>query len=87
MTGVGSAAPRAKDGHGIGEAALIDRIRARDRRAFEMLYRAWDARLSRFLLNLLRRPHTLGADTSAILATLGYTDDDVAALRTRGAVR
>ena len=30
---------------------------------------------------------TLGADTSAILATLGYTDDDVAALRTRGAVR
>ncbi len=57
MTGVGSAAPHAKDGHGIGEAALIDRIRARDRRAFEMLYRAWDARLSRFLLNLLRRPH------------------------------
>ncbi|PZO75915.1 MAG: CoA transferase [Sphingomonas taxi] len=29
----------------------------------------------------------LGADTGAILATLGYTDDDVAALRTRGAVR
>jgi len=29
----------------------------------------------------------LGADTGAILATLGYSDDDVAALRTRGAVR
>ena len=29
----------------------------------------------------------LGADTDAILATLGYTGDDVADLRTRGAIR
>ncbi|MGW8280696.1 CaiB/BaiF CoA transferase family protein [Sphingomonas aurantiaca] len=30
---------------------------------------------------------SLGADTDAILATLGYSDDDVANLRTRGAIR
>lgn len=39
------------------EAALVARIRARDVRAFEALYRAHHGRLSRFLTNLLRRPH------------------------------
>lgn len=39
------------------EAQLIARIRARDLRAFESLYRRYHPRLSRFLTNLLRRPH------------------------------
>ena len=39
------------------EAQLITRIRARDLRAFESLYRRYHPRLSRFLTNLLRRPH------------------------------
>lgn len=41
------------------EATLLERVRARDRRAFEMLYRAYDARLWRFLHKLLRRPHLI----------------------------
>jgi RNA polymerase sigma-70 factor (ECF subfamily) len=36
---------------------LIARVRARDLRAFESLYRRYHPRLSRFLTNLLRRPH------------------------------
>jgi RNA polymerase sigma-70 factor (ECF subfamily) len=39
------------------EAHLIDRIRMRDLRAFESLYRRYHPRLSRFLTHLLRRPH------------------------------
>jgi RNA polymerase sigma-70 factor (ECF subfamily) len=39
------------------DAALIARVAARDRRAFEQLYRAYHPRLTRFLTNLLRRPH------------------------------
>lgn len=39
------------------EAQLIARICARDLRAFESLYRRYHPRLSRFLTNLLRRPH------------------------------
>jgi RNA polymerase sigma-70 factor (ECF subfamily) len=39
------------------DAALIARIAAHDRRAFEDLYRAYHPRLTRFLTNLLRRPH------------------------------
>lgn len=39
------------------DAALVARIRARDVRAFETFYKANHARLSRFLANLLRRPH------------------------------
>lgn len=39
------------------EAQLIVRIRARDLRAFESLYRRYHPRLARFLTNLLRRPH------------------------------
>jgi RNA polymerase sigma factor (sigma-70 family) len=39
------------------EAQLIARVCARDLRAFESLYRRYHPRLSRFLTNLLRRPH------------------------------
>lgn len=39
------------------DAALVARIRARDVRAFEAFYKANHVRLSRFLANLLRRPH------------------------------
>ncbi len=39
------------------DVALLERIGARDRRAFEQLYRAYHPRLTRFLTNLLRRPH------------------------------
>jgi RNA polymerase sigma-70 factor (ECF subfamily) len=38
------------------DAELIARIRARDVRAFEQLYRKYFGRLSRFLLNLIHRP-------------------------------
>ena len=38
------------------DAELIARIRARDVRAFETLYRKYFGRLSRFLLNLIHRP-------------------------------
>lgn len=46
-----------EDGRIMDEAALVARIRARDIRAFETFYKANHARLSRFLANLLRRPH------------------------------
>ena len=36
---------------------MLERVQAGDRRAFEALYRSYHARLSRFLLRLLRRPH------------------------------
>jgi|SRR5690348_7342816 len=39
------------------DASLIRQITKRDRRAFEQLYRAYHPRLTRFLTNLLRRPH------------------------------
>jgi RNA polymerase sigma-70 factor (ECF subfamily) len=38
------------------EAQLMTRIRARDLRAFESLYRSYHPRLTRFLTNLIRRP-------------------------------
>jgi RNA polymerase sigma factor (sigma-70 family) len=41
----------------LDEVRLIERIGARDRRAFETLYRAYHPRLTRFLMNILRRPH------------------------------
>lgn len=44
-----------RDGRGA-DAELIARIRARDVRAFETLYRKYFGRLSRFLLNLIHRP-------------------------------
>jgi len=40
----------------LDDARLIERIAARDLRAFETLYRAYHPRLTRFLLNILRRP-------------------------------
>jgi RNA polymerase sigma-70 factor (ECF subfamily) len=39
------------------DEVLVERIRNRDFRAFEALYRAYHGRMSRFLLNMLRRPH------------------------------
>lgn len=47
----------AENGRGSAEAALLDRVRAGDRRAFEALYRSYHGRLSRFLHRMLRRPH------------------------------
>lgn len=44
-----------REGRGA-DAELIARIRARDVRAFEQLYRKYFGRLSRFLLNLIHRP-------------------------------
>lgn len=44
------AAPVAED------VRLFQRVRARDREAFEALYRLYHPRLARFLLNLLHRP-------------------------------
>ena len=41
----------------LDETRLIARIVDRDLRAFETLYRIYHPRLSRFLLNILRRPH------------------------------
>ena len=40
----------------LDEARLIERVVARDLRAFETLYRAYHPRLTRFLMNILRRP-------------------------------
>ena len=39
------------------DVRLIERIAHRDLRAFEELYRAYHPRLTRFLTNMLRRPH------------------------------
>src|SRR5882757_8825358 len=41
---------------GLEENELLDRVKARDLRAFEKLYRIYQPRLARFLLNLVRRP-------------------------------
>lgn len=41
----------------LDEAGLIRRIVAGEPRAFETLYRIYHPRLSRFLTNILRRPH------------------------------
>jgi RNA polymerase sigma-70 factor (ECF subfamily) len=42
---------------GRDEAALLSRIADRDARGFEDLYRSYNGRLSRFILNMVRRPH------------------------------
>jgi len=42
-----------------GELALLHRIAAGDRAAFEALYRCYFPRLRRFLERMLRRPHTV----------------------------
>ena len=57
--------PRAKSGDqhpkgGTGaqdEALLVRRVAAGEARAFEALYRIYHPRLTRFLINILRRPH------------------------------
>jgi RNA polymerase sigma factor (sigma-70 family) len=41
----------------LDEARLIARIAERNLRAFEQLYRIYHPRLTRFLTNILRRPH------------------------------
>ena len=58
MFGRGGVSHRMKeqDPAGTSEAALIERIRRRDLRAFELLYKTHHGRMSRFLLNMLRRP-------------------------------
>lgn len=50
---------RATTGSGASrdEAALIARIAEGDLRAFEELYRLYDRRLSRFIMNMVRRAH------------------------------
>jgi len=40
-----------------GEVLLIRRVAAGETRAFEELYRIYHPRLTRFLINILRRPH------------------------------
>ena len=42
------------------EIGLIDRIERKDLRAFETLYRIYHPRLTRFLVNIIRRPHLVG---------------------------
>ena len=58
--------PRAKSGDqrqatgragAEGEALLVRRLAAGETRAFEELYRIYHPRLTRFLINILRRPH------------------------------
>jgi RNA polymerase sigma factor (sigma-70 family) len=39
------------------ETWLVDRIKRKDLRAFEDLYRIYHPRLTRFLVNIIRRPH------------------------------
>jgi len=41
------------------EAALLQRIAAGDRLAFEALYRGYYPRLTRFLERVIRRPHSI----------------------------
>jgi RNA polymerase sigma-70 factor (ECF subfamily) len=41
---------------GVEELRLLERIRGGDRQAFELLYRLYHPRLTRFLINLVRRP-------------------------------
>lgn len=40
----------------LGERELLERVKAHDVDAFERLYRIYQPRLARFLINLLRRP-------------------------------
>lgn len=41
----------------LDEHALFERVKAQDVDAFERLYRIYQPRLARFLINLLKRPH------------------------------
>jgi RNA polymerase sigma-70 factor (ECF subfamily) len=46
----------AKRSSSLEEMALLDRVRRKDLRAFERLYRVYQPRLARFLFNLVQRP-------------------------------
>ncbi len=46
----------AKRSSSLEEMALLDRVRRKDLRAFERLYRIYQPRLARFLFNLVQRP-------------------------------
>jgi RNA polymerase sigma-70 factor (ECF subfamily) len=50
------ATPAAGGSDARGEAALFARVARGDRRAFEALYRAYTPRLTRFLMQMTRRP-------------------------------
>lgn len=55
-TGDQDGVPAARPGQ-RNEIDLIDRIERKDLRAFEELYRIYHPRLTRFLVNIIRRPH------------------------------
>jgi RNA polymerase sigma factor (sigma-70 family) len=44
---------------GLDDRALLERVSARDLEAFEQLYRIYQPRLTRFLMNLLHRPQLI----------------------------
>jgi RNA polymerase sigma factor (sigma-70 family) len=44
---------------GVEERELIERVRGRELAAFERLYRLYQPRLTRFLSNVVQRPHVL----------------------------
>jgi RNA polymerase sigma-70 factor (ECF subfamily) len=50
---------RSADKGSVDEAALLRRIAAGDRHAFETLYRGYFPRLTRFLERVIRRPHAV----------------------------
>src|ERR1700740_2236690 len=58
---MGGAAPEGRRGRdeSADETALLQRISAGDRRAFEALYRGYYPRLTRFLERVIRRPHSV----------------------------
>ena len=58
---IAGAAPEGRRGRdeSADETALLQRISAGDRRAFEALYRGYYPRLTRFLERVIRRPHSV----------------------------
>jgi RNA polymerase sigma-70 factor (ECF subfamily) len=58
------------------EARLIDRVARGDMRAFEDLYRIYYPRLSRFLLNITRRPQLVEEVLSDTLMVVWRRSDD-----------
>jgi len=49
----------ARRSSGLEERELLERVRERDLRAFERLYRIYQPRLGRFLFNLVQRPQVV----------------------------
>jgi len=49
----------ARRSSGLEERELLERVRERDLRAFERLYRIYQPRLARFLFNLVQRPQVV----------------------------